>query len=222
MNIISFAPGEPKEKAKRASNSNRAPPSARSSNKKAKRAAQSSRSAASGRPDGEPTEWEVRMMKQAGTFDRLRPENVEKFYETFTARRSLRERIDGSVQQVYQAAVDAEIRTQCGDHSCCLRMSEGDIISMLPVEKLRNVVVVDFGSTFVLQVPNHRCKGCNVVITAHSFAADCAATTPTEHCETWITLRVAQFFEDVYLTNGLSADGELPKAFIFDGGICRC
>ena len=149
------------------------------------------------------------MRRQAETFDKLRPGNVEKIYETFPARRDLRERIDGSVQQMYQTAVDAEARTQCCDHCCCVGMPEEDGIALLPVHQLRSVVVVHFGSTFVLQVPNHQCKVCGSVITVHPFAADCAPTTPTEYCETWITLLTLQFFEDVYLTNGLSADGEL-------------
>lgn len=148
------------------------------------------------------------MTKQAEMFDKSRPENIEKFFETFPARLALRESIDSSVRHVYQAGVDAQIQTECADHCCCLGMAEADIIALLPVEKLRNVVVVHFGSTFVLQVPNHRCKGCGSVVTVHPFAVDCAPTTPTEHCETWITLTVSQFFEDVYLTNGLSADGE--------------
>ena len=213
-----LAPGLPREKIKRSSNHNRAPPSNRS-NKRTKNAAQSSRSAGSARPSDEPTEWELRMRRQAETFDKLRPGNVEKMYETFPARRDLRERIDGSVQQMYQTAVDAEARTQCCDHCCCVGMPEEDGIALLPVHQLRSVVVVHFGSTFVLQVTNHQCKVCGSVITVHPFAADCAPTTPTEYCETWITLLTLQFFEDVYLTNGLSADGELQFFVCLDGAI---
>jgi hypothetical protein len=97
---------------------------------------------------------------------------------------------------------------ECLDHACCLGLSAEQTKDKLPVVKTRAVVVVDFGHRFVLQVHNHQCRSCNKVITAHPFAANCAATTPTENCETWITLSALQFFQDVYLRNGLSADGK--------------
>ncbi len=74
--------------------------------------------------------------------------------------------------------------------------------------KTRHVVVHDFGNRFILKVDSYSCSCCNSIVTVHPFDVDCAATTPTEECETWIPLKCIQFFEDVHYRNGLAADGK--------------
>lgn len=158
------------------------------------------------RVDGEETEHAVKIRKQAQEWESRRDSNGIRYQESASYRYELREELQGRVSEFYrEAMVRASEREQL-NHPC--HHTGTDNVAQFSTVKKRIIVVHSFGHRFLLEVPTFRCSSCNGCFTVHPFDVDCAATSPTDECETWIPLQNIHLFEDLHMSNGLSADGK--------------
>lgn len=147
-----------------------------------------------------------KISREAARWQQDKLANERRYVESTPRRYKFRKELHDCIAKTYQAQVDQALILEREAHRC-VRTLFSPGASSLAFRKTRHVVVHDFGHRFILKVDSYSCSCCNYIVTVHPFDVDCAATTPTEECETWIPLKSIQFFEDVHYRNGLAADG---------------
>ncbi|KAG7672377.1 hypothetical protein NADE_001807 [Nannochloris sp. 'desiccata'] len=146
-----------------------------------------------------------KISREAARWQQDKLANERRYVESTPRRYKFRKELHDCIAKTYQAQVDQALILEREAHRC-VRTLFSPGASSLAFRKTRHVVVHDFGHRFILKVDSYSCSCCNYIVTVHPFDVDCAATTPTEECETWIPLKSIQFFEDVHYRNGLAAD----------------
>lgn len=148
------------------------------------------------------------MQRQAEEFDRRRPDNLREFTKAAPWAENLSKKKGAALALCMQEAVNEVAEDAVQRHPCCAPpfLVAGDP----PVTETsrRAVQYIDHGFRTTLSVPSYHCRTCDKKIEVHPYMVDCAPTTPTEHCLTWLSQAFLLTFQDVHLNNGLSANGE--------------
>ena len=211
--MTGFAPGQPKTALKRAARPGQPPPTASCNGHKRSRDTEESRQqscatqSASG--DGDQSGHSQQMTRQASEFDEARPEDLKRYFAHFQDAKSVMEELDCSMAAILQAKVLSVLADEKAAHPCCAAANSEDCLRL---ERVRNLLVVDFDNRMSLQIENFQCRHCNEFVTVHPYALDCVPTAPTVFCRTWIRRSVVNFFRDLHKNNGLSANGKRPDA----------
>lgn len=149
-------------------------------------------------------DYASRVARTAAEFDRRRVQNKSQFVKSFPDMHNFRKLRTASFVSEMQCAANEALEHAKDEHACASLSSDA-----LALEKVRNVVCFGVGFRCVLTIENFRCKHCMQSVTVHPLEISCVPTSPTENCETFLTLELCLIFRDLHLQNGLSADGEL-------------
>ena len=206
-----LAPGQIKPKAKRTPRPGQAPPTAtapRNRNKRQRVVGERGQTSSGIQrtDDGDQSAYAQRMATEANNFNIRRETNGEEYYIHFEGSQSLTMKCHKSTAADLQTEVNEVIEKGKRDHPCCADANPQDFLTL---ERTRSVLVVCFDHRFSLNVPNFNCRLCKKVVTVHPYAVDCAPTSPTEYCVTWVHRSVVHHFRDGHKNNGHSANGKL-------------
>ena len=139
------------------------------------------------------------MRRQAQAFDERRPANVEVFQESTQRRIDMHAKLNATIQNYYQEIIDERLQVVAEQHLCC---------GGLAVERHRLITIIGMEQQACVEVTNYTCSCCDDIFTVHPYDVDCAPTTPTVYCTTWLTFALVKLHRELHLLNGLSADGK--------------
>lgn len=145
-----------------------------------------------------------RVSDYAMEFNKRRGENRRQFIKNFPHMRAFRKAMSDAHAQAMQDAVDSALDMEKRNHRCSMTGVES-----LCLKKIRNVVCYGLGFRCVLTVEIYGCSRCTQSVTVHPLQVCCTPTSPTDNCETWLSLDFCLVFRDLHLHNGLSADGKV-------------
>lgn len=210
--------GELKVKQRRAKQPGRAPPqNIRNGSKRTRSPSESNRRGTDATTGNEISEHSEKMEKQAAAFEKRREANIEEYQIWAPDRIDFYGELSSHIRNFYQLRVNDVLETELKDHPCCV--NKEDPKKDYLIHKTRHVVVFSAERNFVLEVPTYKCKNCSnndgapLTFTVHPYALNCAPTTATDNCETWITDETLHLFGDIHTRNGLSASGEILSIF---------
>jgi hypothetical protein len=140
----------------------------------------------------------AKMAAQATAFDEARPASDIAYASGAPARSRQHAELLVWQRTRVQAEVDMLADQQLRLHAGCCPL----------VTKTRDVVCVHLGYKMVVRVPSLARTCSKASWTPHPYTVGYVPTTPTDGCETWISMDLAMSFKDTYFNNGLAASGE--------------
>lgn len=150
------------------------------------------------------------MKRQAEEFDNRRAANVDEFRKAAPWAAKLKKKNDEARTACIQGHVDAVAEDAVQRHPCFPRhRQDAGGSSLVRQTANRAVQYIDHAYRATVWVPSYRCDACGKNIEVHPYTVDCAPTTPTENCLTWISQSFLLTFRDMNLNNGLAANAFL-------------